>query len=87
MTLHSPQILPGVTYQTFFPGDELPSGFKLRTYEFCQDCTCDCGGRVHNIELRIADDDLPRWEKTGRLIQYILLAAHPVPTKQDYLII
>jgi hypothetical protein len=83
MTLHSSEILQGVTYQTFVSGDELPCGFKLRTYEFCQDCTCDCGGRVHNIELRIANDNLPRWERAGRLIRCILSAPHPVPTKQE----
>lgn len=71
------------TNRTFVSGDELPCGFKLRTFELCQSCSCDCGGRVHNIELSIAEKDLQRWERAGRLIRSTLSPSPPDRTKVE----
>ncbi len=72
----------GLAHQTFLSGDELPCGFKLRNYEVCGKCSCDCGGQVHNIELKIAEKDLWRWERAGKMIRSIILESPSISIKK-----
>ena len=67
----------GLTHQTFLSGDELPCGFILCNYEACEECSCDCGGQVHNIELNIIEKDLRRWVRAGKMLRSIVSEFHP----------